>query len=385
MAKSGETTAAAAKTDAGTVARPLVLGIESSCDETAVALVDARGRVLAERVASQVATHAAFGGVVPEVAARAHLEALDPMTRLVLEEAGIARCDIDAVAATTGPGLVGGLLVGAGFAKALAFAIDRPFIAVNHLEAHALSVRLVAPVPFPFLLLLVSGGHCQTLVVEDVGRHHLIGTTIDDAVGEAFDKAAKLLGLGYPGGPAIERAAAAGDPRRFELPRPMLGRDDGNFSFSGLKTALRTTIERLQDGRAQDARDAPLPEDIVGDLAAAFQAAAVDCLVDRTRHALDRYLKEWRPSSPYLVVAGGVAANRAIRAALQRLAEEAGARLVVPPPRWCTDNAAMVAWTGVERLRRGLVDPLCAPVRARWPLDAPRAGAIGGGRKGPKA
>ncbi|RMF16033.1 MAG: tRNA (adenosine(37)-N6)-threonylcarbamoyltransferase complex transferase subunit TsaD, partial [Alphaproteobacteria bacterium] len=247
MAKIGK----AARSKKEAIEPPLVLGIESSCDETAVALVDGSGRVVAEQVASQIETHAAYGGVVPEVAARAHLDVLEPMARRVIEEAGIARGTIDAVAATTGPGLIGGLLVGASFAKAFAFAIRRPFIAINHLEAHALSVRLVAPVPFPYLLLLVSGGHCQTLVVEDVGRHRLIGTTIDDAVGEAFDKAAKLLGLGYPGGPAIERLAASGDPGRFSLPRPMVGRAEPDFSFSGLKTALATRIARISDEDGQ--------------------------------------------------------------------------------------------------------------------------------------
>ena len=347
----------------------IVLGIETSCDETAAAIVAADGpRILAETVHSQLDEHRPFGGVVPEVAARAHLDRLDGIVALTLDRAGIGFAALDGIAATAGPGLIGGVMVGVTTAKALALAAGKPFIAVNHLEAHALSVRLVASVPFPYLLLLISGGHCQLLAVEGVGHYRRLGTTIDDAVGEAFDKAAKLLGLGYPGGPALERAAAAGDPERFALPRPMLGRPGCDFSFSGLKTAVRHAAAALA------------PEDARGraDLAASFQRAVAASLADRTRNAAAMF-RTLHPAGRHLVVAGGVAANAVIRAALDRVADGSGLALALPPPALCTDNGAMVAWAGVERLRLGLTDGLDFAPRPRWPLDpaAPKAAFAG--------
>ena len=333
-----------------------LLGIESSCDETAAAVLRTDGTVLAEAVLSQLADHAPYGGVVPEIAARAHLAHLPALVRRVLAEAGIGPEGLVAVAATAGPGLIGGLLVGATLGKGIAAALAVPYLAINHLEAHALSPRLpgVHPggVQFPYLLLLLSGGHCQCVAVEGVGHHRRLGTTLDDAVGEAFDKSAKLLGLPWPGGPHLERLATGGDPARFALPRPMLGRAGCDFSFSGLKTAVAQIVARGLDeaGRA--------------DLAAGFQASVAAVLADRARHAL-----AMRPGATALVVAGGVAANGAVRAALRGVAEGAGLPLVAPPVRLCTDNAVMVAWAGIERLRAGLVDGLDHAPRPRWPLD----------------
>lgn len=339
-----------------------VLGIETSCDETAAAVVsraeDGSGAILSNIVLSQTEDHAPYGGVVPEIAARAHVEALDGLIVRALDEAGCGLADLDGVAATAGPGLIGGLLVGLMTGKAIAAAESKPFVAVNHLEAHALTARLTDRVDFPYLLLLVTGGHTQIVAVEDVGRYRRLGTTVDDAVGEAFDKVAKMLGLGWPGGPEVEKAAAAGDPARFDLPRPMFGRDGCDFSFSGLKTAVRLEAERI----------APLADRDVADLCASFQAAAVDCLADRTESALTGF-EQKADTDPILVVAGGVAANRAVRARLDQLAAAAGARLVAPPPGLCGDNAAMVAWAGCERLARGARDSLDAPARARWPLE----------------
>jgi len=348
-----------------------VLGIESSCDETAAAIVESDGEggvILAERVHSQIAEHRPYGGVVPEVAARAHLDRLDILLEQVLDEAGLELAALDGIAATSGPGLIGGIMVGVTTAKALALVSGVPFLAVNHLEAHALSVRLGMKVTFPYLLLLISGGHCQLLVVEGVGRYRRLGTTIDDAVGEAFDKTAKLLGLGYPGGPALERAAAAGDPRRFPLPSPMVGRPGSDFSFSGLKTAVRHALARID------------PEDpaAVSDLAAAFQRAVAVALADRTGRAAGLFTAEY-PAGRHLVVAGGVAANREIRLALEEVAAASGLTLAAPPPQLCTDNGAMVAWAGIERLRLGLTDGLDFAPRPRWPLDpsAPAAAFAG--------
>lgn len=339
-----------------------VLGIETSCDETAAAVVsraeDGSGAILSDIVLSQTEDHAPYGGVVPEIAARAHVEALDGLIVRALDEAGCGLADLDGVAATAGPGLIGGLLVGLMTGKAIAAAESKPFVAVNHLEAHALTARLTDRVDFPYLLLLVTGGHTQIVAVEDVGRYRRLGTTVDDAVGEAFDKVAKMLGLGWPGGPEVEKAAAAGDPARFDLPRPMFGRGGCDFSFSGLKTAVRLEAERI----------APLADRDVADLCASFQAAAVDCLADRTESALTGF-EQKADTDPILVVAGGVAANRAVRARLDQLAAAAGARLVAPPPGLCGDNAAMVAWAGCERLARGARDSLDAPARARWPLE----------------
>ena len=337
-----------------------VLGIETSCDETAAAVVrgcaPGPGEILSNIVLSQLDEHRPFGGVVPEIAARAHVEALDAIIAEALAE---ARCDLsalDAVAATAGPGLIGGVMVGLTTAKALAMASSKPLVAINHLEAHALTARLTHGVEFPFLLLLISGGHCQLLAVEDVGRFRLYGTTIDDAVGEAFDKTAKLLSLPYPGGPRIEALAREGRPDRFPLPRPMLGREGADFSLSGLKTAVRLRVGAA-DFSASDRAD----------LAASFQAAIVDVVIDRTRAAIARYRKEFE-NGRTLVVAGGVAANDAIRSALSRLCAAEGFDIKKPPPKLCTDNAAMVAWAGVERSQLGLFDELDVAARARWPL-----------------
>ncbi|MSP51153.1 MAG: tRNA (adenosine(37)-N6)-threonylcarbamoyltransferase complex transferase subunit TsaD [Alphaproteobacteria bacterium] len=336
----------------------IVLGIETSCDETAAALVTDDRRVLAEAVLSQIDDHRPFGGVVPELAARSHIDHLDHLIERVMQEASIGFADLGGVAATAGPGLIGGVIVGLMTAKAIAAVHACRFAAVNHLEAHALSPRLLGEVAFPYLVLLISGGHCQLLVVEGVGRYRRLGTTIDDAVGEAFDKVAKMLGLGYPGGPALEAAAVGGDARRFSLPRPLIGRAGCDFSFAGLKTAVMHLVRAK--GR--------LVPDEIRDLAASFQKAVGDVLCDRTRQALALY-RDWGPATPTLVVAGGVAANQYLRTRIERLAAEAGVRLAIPPPRLCTDNATMVAWAGIERIKDNRLDTLAAPARARWPLD----------------
>ena len=339
----------------------LVLGIESSCDETAVALVDSQRRIVAQRIASQDAEHAPFGGVVPEIAARAHAERLAPMIEGVLDDAGIALGDCDAIAATAGPGLIGGVMVGLVSAKALAMASDVPLIAVNHLEGHALSPRLVDPeLEFPYLLLLVSGGHCQILRCEAVGQYRRLATTIDDAVGEAFDKTAKILRLGFPGGPAVEKLAREGDPKAVPLPRPLVGGKEPHFSFAGLKSAV---LRAHDSGKYSTA-----------DIAASFQQAAIDCLTDRLERAIAT-----SGHAPALVVAGGVAANASVRAALEALADCHAMRFVAPPPRLCTDNAAMIAWAGCERL--GQNDPLDYKARPRWPLDPEAEPARGAGVK----
>ncbi|HYE52037.1 MAG TPA: tRNA (adenosine(37)-N6)-threonylcarbamoyltransferase complex transferase subunit TsaD [Azospirillaceae bacterium] len=349
----------------------IVLGIETSCDETAAALVDGERRVLANVVLSQLDEHRPYGGVVPEVAARAHLQHLDRLVRQALEEADVGLDRVDGIAATGGPGLIGGVIVGVMTAKAMAAVRGLPFMAVNHLEGHALTARLTDGVEFPYLLLLVSGGHCQLLVVEGVGRYRRLGTTIDDAVGEAFDKSAKLLGLGYPGGPLMEKAAArATDPGRFDLPVPMKGRPGCDFSFSGLKTAVRRHAEQL--GTPSDAD--------VADLAAAFHAAVADSLEDRCARAIKAF-REMHPQGRTLVVAGGVAANGYLRARLSALAEKRGLSFVAPPMALCTDNAAMIAWAGLERLRLGLTDGMDFAPRPRWPLDPTAAPARGAGVK----
>ena len=336
-----------------------ILGIETSCDETAAAILDAEGQVLAEAVFSQQAEHAPYGGVVPEIAARAHLLHLPAMVSGVLARAGITPADLAGIGATTGPGLIGGLIVGSGFAKGMALARHIPFVAVNHLEAHALTARLPGLVeggaPFPYLLLLLSGGHCQCVAVEGVGHYRRLGGTIDDAVGEAFDKVGKLLGLPWPGGPALERLATTGNPANQPFPRPLLGRPGCDFSFSGLKTAVAQRIATFPPG--------PIPLQSAADIAAGFQAAVADVLADRAKHALQMMLE-----ARLLVVAGGVAANTAIRTALATVATAANVRMAAPPPRLCGDNAVMVAWTTLERLRLGLSDPLDTPPRPRWPL-----------------
>jgi len=351
----------------------IVLGIETSCDETAAAVVDDRRQVLAEVVLSQLEQHRPYGGIVPEIAARSHLDHLDGLIAEAMRHADLRFTDLDGIAATGGPGLIGGVMVGVTMAKAIAAVAERPFIAVNHLEGHALTARLTDDVAFPFLLLLISGGHCQLLIVEEVGRYKRLGTTVDDAAGEAFDKGAKLLGLGYPGGPAIERAAASGDPGRFALPRPMVGRPEPDFSFSGLKTALRQRVAELT-------ASGPLAAQDRDDLAAGLQAAIADCLADRTARAIV-LARARRPDLAALVVAGGVAANGFIRTRLQTVAAAADLRLVVPPARLCTDNATMIAWAGIERLRRGYVDGLDFAPRPRWPLDPSAPRAIGAGVK----
>ncbi|QNQ09115.1 tRNA (adenosine(37)-N6)-threonylcarbamoyltransferase complex transferase subunit TsaD [Sphingomonas alpina] len=337
----------------------LILGLESSCDETAAALVTSDRRILAHRLAGQEAAHRPYGGVVPEIAARAHVEALMPLIEGALGDAGVSLAEVDAIAATAGPGLIGGVMVGLVTGKALAHAAGKPLVAVNHLEGHALSPRLTDPdLDFPYLLLLVSGGHCQLLLVEGVGAYRRLATTIDDAAGEAFDKTAKLLGLGFPGGPAVERAALAGNPNAVPLPRPLKGSAEPHFSFAGLKSA----VSRARDAGTWRAED----------IAASFQAAVVDCLLDRTIRALDR-----AQGATALVVAGGVAANQAVRLALEGLATANGLRFVAPPLWLCTDNAAMIAWAGAERFAAGFTDPLDIAARPRWPLD-PDAEAVRG-------
>ncbi len=347
-----------------------VLGIETTCDETAAAVVrlapDGTGEILADEVMSQIAEHAAFGGVVPEIAARAHVEVVDMLIARALHRAGLAARDLDGVAAAAGPGLIGGVLVGLMAGKGVALATGKPLIAVNHLEAHALTARLVAPVAFPYLILLASGGHTQILAVRGVGEFDRLGATLDDAIGESFDKTAKLLGLAYPGGPAVEAAAKTGDPERFALPRPLLGRPNADFSLSGLKTAVRIAAEQA----------APLSPQAVADLCASFQAAVVDVVEDRMRVGLKRFRERIGTAPQAVVVAGGVGANLAIRSVLAQLCAEAGLALVAPPQKLCTDNGAMIAWAGVERLRLGRIDPLDFAARPRWPLDPKTAPAL---------
>jgi tRNA N6-adenosine threonylcarbamoyltransferase len=352
----------------------VVLGIETTCDETAAAVVDrapdGRGRILSNIVFSQVIEHAAFGGVVPEIAARAHVEMLDSIIAKAMVDARRTFDTIDGVAVAAGPGLIGGVIVGLTTAKAIALVREKPLIAVNHLEAHALTARLTHGANFPYCLFLASGGHTQILAVRGVGHYDRLGTTVDDAIGEAFDKTAKLLGLGYPGGPEVEREAAGGNPGRFALPRPMAGKPNADFSLSGLKTALRLEAEKI----------APISDQDVRDLCASFQQAVVDVIGDRMRTGLRFFRDRYGPPTT-LVAAGGVAANQAIGKALQRVAFEAGTTLVVPPPDLCTDNGAMIAWAGAERLALGLTDGLDSPPHARWLLSdvtaAGRPPAIG--------
>ncbi|RFC63125.1 tRNA (adenosine(37)-N6)-threonylcarbamoyltransferase complex transferase subunit TsaD [Fulvimarina endophytica] len=359
---------------------PFILGIETSCDETAAAVVSRGGTrepvVLSNIVYSQIEDHAAYGGVVPEIAARAHAEALGGIVSAALSEAGLGMDDLSAVAATAGPGLIGGLIVGASMARAIAHARDLPFLAINHLEGHALTPRLTHGLAFPYLLLLVSGGHTQIVLVKALGRYERWGTTIDDALGEAFDKTAKLLDLGHPGGPQVERTAIGGDAKRFQLPRPMRGEARLDFSFSGLKTAVRQTAEKA----------APLSPGDVRDLCASFQAACADTLADRMARAFARFRAEFPDiAAPVAAIAGGVAANRTIRTALESVADEAGFSIAAPPLALCTDNGAMIAYAGLERYEAGLRDGLDTPVRSRWPLDETAAPLVGHGRRGAKA
>ncbi|MDT8760778.1 tRNA (adenosine(37)-N6)-threonylcarbamoyltransferase complex transferase subunit TsaD [Sphingomonas psychrotolerans] len=338
----------------------LILGLESSCDETAAALVTSDRQILAHKLAGQEAAHRPYGGVVPEIAARAHVEVMAPLVEAALTEAGVTLADVDAIAATAGPGLIGGVMVGLVTGKALALASGKPLVAVNHLEGHGLSPRLTDPdLAFPYLLLLVSGGHCQLLLVEGAGRYRRLATTIDDAAGEAFDKTAKLLGLGFPGGPAVEKAAMQGDAKAVPLPRPLLGSPEPHFSFAGLKSAVARVVGQYS----------------TEDVAASFQQAVVDCLLDRTRRALAAV------DVTALVVAGGVAANTSVRSALETLAGEHSLRFVAPPLWLCTDNAAMIAWAGAERFGAGLTDPLDFPARPRWPLDPDAEKVRGAGVK----
>jgi N6-L-threonylcarbamoyladenine synthase len=356
--------------------RLTILGLETSCDETAAAIVrlsDTGVEVLADRIASQTEEHALYGGVVPEIAARAHVERIDGLIRLAMEDAGVGWDAIDGVAATSGPGLIGGVMVGLNTAKAIALARNLPLIAVNHLEGHALSPRLGAPVTFPYLLLLVSGGHCQFIAVEGLGRYRRLGSTIDDAAGEAFDKTAKLLGLGVPGGPNVEREALKGDARKVDLPRPLLDRPGLDMSFSGLKTAVRRAAG---EGALSSQRRA--------DICASFQEAVADILAAKSARAMAQFAGN-RSGPLTFVVAGGVAANKVLRARLEAEAARAGFAFFAPPLRWCTDNAAMIALAGAERLRAGLTDPIDTPARARWPLDTTSEPAYGGGKKGAKA
>ncbi|ULB10931.1 tRNA (adenosine(37)-N6)-threonylcarbamoyltransferase complex transferase subunit TsaD [Cereibacter azotoformans] len=356
------------------------LGIESSCDDTAAAVVRAaeRAEILSSVVDGQAALHAPFGGVVPEIAARAHAERLDLCVERALQEAGLGLGDLDGIAVTAGPGLIGGVLSGVMLAKGLAAGTGLPLVGVNHLAGHALTPRLTDALAFPYLMLLVSGGHCQFLIARGAEAFSRLGGSIDDAPGEAFDKTAKLLGLPQPGGPSVEAEAATGDPRRFAFPRPMLDRPGCDMSFSGLKTALL----RARDGIV--AEKGGITRQDRADLCAGFQAAVVDVLAEKTRRALAIYAEEQAPV-PALAVAGGVAANGPIRAALTRVAEEAGARFLAPPLRLCTDNAAMIAWAGIERFRAGGRDGMDLQARPRWPLDQSAPALIGSGRKGAKA
>lgn len=357
----------------------LVLALESSCDETAASVVrwkgDGIGEILSNIVLSQVEEHAAFGGVVPEIAARAHVDAMDGVVQMALDDANIKLSGVDAIAATAGPGLNGGLLVATMTAKAMARAVDKPFYPINHLEGHALTARLTHGVAFPYLLLLVSGGHTQIIIVHGVGNYQRLATTIDDALGEAFDKTAKLLGLGYPGGPAVEKMAAGGDSKRFAFPRPMHKQQTLNLSLSGLKTAVRLAAEK----------EAPLHDHDIADICASFQAAVTDILENRVRRAFAVFLREFPGvKSPTIVVAGGVAANRVIRERLTHLCETEGWTLSAPPSHLCTDNAAMIAWAAAERIALGEDGDITFVPRPRWPLDSEGATLVGHGKRGAK-
>jgi N6-L-threonylcarbamoyladenine synthase len=356
-----------------------ILGLETSCDETAAAVVrrndGGAGKILSNVVLSQIADHAPYGGVVPEIAARVHIKHLDRLVAQAMAEAKLTFPQLDGVAATAGPGLLGGVIIGLTTAKAIAMAHAKPLLAINHLEGHALTPRLLKPCPFPYLLLLISGGHTQFQLVEGVGRYRRLGTTIDDALGEAFDKTAKLLGLGYPGGPQVEAHAKKGNPLRFDFPRPLKGRKDCNFSFSGLKTAVREAAHKMGQLTEQD----------VADVCASFEAAVAETLQDRLKVAFAMF-KEAYPDElePALIVAGGVAANATLKNIFMVSTAAHGFNLIVPPPSLCTDNAAMIAWAGAERLALGLVDDFDVAARARWPLDEASAPIYGHGKLGTK-
>ena len=355
----------------------IILGIETSCDETAAAVVTDERKILSNEVLSQIEEHKPYGGVVPEIAARAHLNNIDSIVSRAMKTANVEFSQLDAVCATGGPGLIGGLLVGVMTAKAIAAVFNIPFIGINHLEGHALTVRLTGDeagkeVKFPYLLLLVSGGHCQLLIVKGPGHYKRLGTTIDDALGEAFDKTAKMMGLGYPGGPMVEKYALNGDKIRFDLPRPLKGRAGCDFSFSGLKTKVRQTVENLPKG--------PINDQDKSDICASFQNAAGDVLIDRCESAIDTFLSTY-PNSTHLVVSGGVAANQFIRGRLKALCNTRGLSFAAPPLALCTDNAAMIAWAGIERFKEGDVDDLTFRPRPRWPLDPDAPKVTGAGIK----
>jgi N6-L-threonylcarbamoyladenine synthase len=335
-----------------------ILGIETSCDETAAAIVTSDKQILSHIIFSQLEEHRPYGGVVPEIASRAHLDRLDKIIVQVMDEANIKFSDLDAIAVTAGPGLIGGVIVGVMMAKAIASASKKPFIAVNHLEAHALTARLTNDIEFPFLLLLVSGGHCQILTVEAVSKYQLLGSTIDDALGEAFDKVAKMLGIAYPGGPKVEKLARGGNPKRFNFPRSMKGKAGCDFSFSGLKTAVKREIDKIDNKSQQD----------IADICASFQACVTDILEDRLQNAINIFINQF-PLAKSIVIAGGVAANQHIKSALEIVATKNNMHLIAPPINLCTDNAAMIAWAGLERFSAGLTDDLSFEPRARWPLS----------------
>lgn len=355
----------------------IVLGIESSCDETAAAIVNDKKEILGQCLLTQLDEHKPFGGVVPEIAARSHLEHIDEIIEHTFKNAGLKPQDVDAIAAASGPGLIGGVVVGVMAAKAMCLALNKPFVAVNHLEGHALAARLTGNVCYPYLLLLVSGGHCQILIVKGVGNFERLGTTIDDAAGEAFDKVSKMLGLGYPGGPIIEKLAAVGNSRRFVLPKPLFNSGDCNLSFSGLKTAVRKIIESYSpDGILEHAI---LPEQDVADICAGFQFTVTECLCQKLEKAI-AYFKQYYPEGKDLVVSGGVAANTFLRTRLELLAQARGMEFSAPPIRFCTDNGVMIAWAGLERFQNGYTNELDFKPRPRWPLDenAPKAAGAGG-------
>jgi len=355
----------------------LVLGIESSCDETAAAVVNENKEILGQALLSQE-EHKQYGGVVPEIAARAHLEHIDEIIEHCMQKSGVKLQDLDAIAAASGPGLIGGVVVGVMAAKSLALALNKPFVAVNHLEGHSLCARISSDVDFPYLLLLTSGGHCQILIVKGVGQYERLGTTIDDAAGEAFDKVSKMLGLGYPGGPLIEKMAAIGNANRFVLPRPLIYSPDYNLSFSGLKTAVRKIIELYSDNG--EVEHAIVPQQDMADICASFQTAVTDCLVKKLEKAV-KYFKQKYPAGKDVVVSGGVAANQFLRGRLEELALNNGLEFSAPPIRFCTDNGVMIAWAGLERFRAGYTSDLDFKPRPRWPLDENAPKVIGAGVK----